>query len=205
MDHVGIETSCCIVGGGPAGIMLGYLLARQGVPVTVLEKHRDFNRDFRGDTVHPSTLELMGELGILHDFLKLPHQELKSAGGIFGDYSFQGPNFETLNTSCKFIALMPQWDFLNFLAGKARLLPAFQLLMDHRATDLVMDGDRVLGVKLTSPEGPSEIRAHLVIACDGRHSTMRESANLRVREYGVPIDVLWFRLGRHGNDPEQLL
>ncbi len=199
------ETTCCIVGGGPAGMMLGYLLARQRVPVIVLEKHRDFNRDFRGDTVHPSTLELMGELGILDDFLKLPHQELKSAGGIFGDYSFQGPDFQTLNTRCKFIALMPQWDLLNFLADKARLLPSFQLLMEHQATDLVTNAGRVTGVKVTSPEGAAEIRARLVIACDGRHSTMRKSADLQVREFGVPIDVLWFRFGRETNDPEQLL
>jgi 2-polyprenyl-6-methoxyphenol hydroxylase-like FAD-dependent oxidoreductase len=186
-------------------MMLGYLLARRGVPVIVLEKHRDFNRDFRGDTVHPSTLEVLGELGILEEFLRVPHQQLKSVGGIFGDYSFEGPDFRTLKTRCKFIALMPQWDFLSFLADKARALPGFQLLMEHQAIDLVTDAGRVVGVRVTSPEGASEIRAHLVIACDGRHSKMRESAGLQVREFGVPIDVLWFRLGRHTNDPEELL
>ena len=146
------ETTCCIVGGGPAGMMLGYLLALRDIPVIVLEKHRDFNRDFRGDTVHPSTLELMAELGLLEEFLKLPHQELTSVNGIFGDFRFQGPDFRTLPTRCKFIALVPQWDFLNFLADKARELPGFQLLMEHEATDLVFDGQRVAGVKLSSPE-----------------------------------------------------
>ena len=186
-------------------MMLGYLLARQNIPVIVLEKHRDFNRDFRGDTVHPSTLELMAELGILEEFLKLPHQELTSVSGIFGDFTFQGPDFSTLKTRCKFIALVPQWDLLNFLAEKAQRFPSFQLLMEHEATDLILQGERALGVKLRSPEGSSEIRSHLVVACDGRHSTVRKAAGLPVQELGVPIDVLWFRMTRHPQDPEQLL
>ena len=186
-------------------MMLGYLLALRDIPVIVLEKHRDFNRDFRGDTVHPSTLELMAELGLLEEFLKLPHQELTSVSGIFGDFRFQGPDFRTLPTRCKFIALVPQWDFLNFLADKARELPGFQLLMEHEATDLVFDGQRVAGVKLSSPEGSEKIRSHLVVACDGRHSTVRKAARLPIEEVGVPIDVLWFRISRHPNDPDQLL
>src|SRR3954470_18562682 len=140
------EKTCCIVGGGPSGMMLGYLLARQDISVIVLEKHRDFNRDFRGDTVHPSTLELMDELGILEDFLKLPHQELSSVDGIFGDFAFQGPDFRRLPTRCKFIALIPQWDFLNFLASKARAFRSFQLFMERQVTGLLTDGERVIGV-----------------------------------------------------------
>jgi len=186
-------------------MMLGYLLARKNIQVTVLEKHKDFNRDFRGDTVHPSTLELMNQLGILEDFLKVPHQELTSAGGIVGDFSFTGPNFRSLRTRCRFVALMPQWDFLNFLAEKARQFPCFQLLMKHEATDLAMDTGRVVGVKATSPEGVNEIRADLVIACDGRHSRMREAAGFTVHEMGVPIDVLWFRMSRNETDPDELL
>ncbi len=193
------------MGGGPSGMMLGYLLARQNVSVIVLEKHRDFNRDFRGDTVHPSTLELLNELGILDEFLRLPHQELNSISGIFGDFVFQGPDFRHLRTRCKFIALIPQWDFLNFLASKAQRLSGFELLMEHEATDLVRSGERVTGVEVRSPEGPVQIRADLVVACDGRRSKMRQSAGFQVREFGVPIDVLWFRLSRDPSDPEQLL
>ncbi len=199
-----VETGCCIVGGGPAGVMLGYLLARGGVPVTVLEKHKDFFRDFRGDTVHPSTLEVMYELGLLEDFLKLPHQELSSVNGVFGDYKFQVASLRCVPTHCKFVALMPQWDFLNFLSSKARKFSSFALKMEHEAVDLIDDSGQVSGVRTNTPQGPVDIHAGLVIGCDGRHSITRQVAGLEVIESGVPIDVLWFRIPRTTDDPEQL-
>jgi 2-polyprenyl-6-methoxyphenol hydroxylase-like FAD-dependent oxidoreductase len=189
-----------VVGGGPAGIMLGYLLARAGVAVTVLEKHQDFFRDFRGDTVHPSTLEILRELGLLEDFLQVPHQQLTSIGGVVGDFRFEAADFRHLPTHCKFVALMPQWDFLDFLSSRAKKFPGFRLLMQHEAVGLVPEG-----VEARTPEGPLQIRARLVVGCDGRHSTIRQAANLEVLEFGVPIDVLWFRLSRKPDDPEQLL
>ncbi len=200
-----LETRCCIVGGGPAGVILGYLLARAGVDVIVLEKHRDFFRDFRGDTVHPSTLDVIYELGLRDEFLKLPHQELETVGGMFGEYPFTAADFRHLPTNCKFVALMPQWDFLNFFTGKAKRFPGFELRMEHNAVDLTRDGARVTGVKVQTPDGETEIRADLVIACDGRHSTMRKVAGLEVIEEGVPIDVLWFSISRNPDDPEHAL
>jgi 2-polyprenyl-6-methoxyphenol hydroxylase-like FAD-dependent oxidoreductase len=199
------ETTCCIAGGGPAGVMLGYLLARQGVPVVVLEKHADFFRDFRGDTVHPSTLEVMYELGLLEDFLRLPHQELTSAGALVGGYRVEAANFSHLITHCKFVALMPQWDFLNLLSERARRFPAFELRLQHEVVGLIHDEGKIAGVEARTPEGAVEIRADLVVGCDGRHSTTREAAGLKVQEFGVPIDVLWFRISRKSGDPDQVL
>lgn len=199
-----LQTTCCVVGGGPAGVMLGYLLSRKGVNVTVLEKHKDFFRDFRGDTVHPATLELMYELGILEEFLLVPHEKLRSINGVVGGFSFKVANFSRVQTHCKFVALMPQWDFLNFLTENAQQFQAFDLRMQYEATDLLRAGGRTTGVVVQTPEGRKEITADLVVACDGRHSTIRQAAELPLVEFGVPMDVLWFRIGRQPDDPEQL-
>ena len=181
-------------------MMLGLLLARAGVDVVVLEKHADFLRDFRGDTIHPSTLELMHELGLLQQFLELPHQKVTELGGRFGQRLYRFAEFSHLPTACKFIALMPQWDFLDFIADQGRRYPGFQLKMRAEATDLIFEGDRVAGVRATTPEGPIEVRATLTVGCDGRHSIVREKAGLAVDDFGVPMDVLWFRLSRRPDD-----
>lgn len=199
------HTTCCIVGGGPAGMMLGYLLARDGVPVVVLEKHADFFRDFRGDTVHPSTLELLYELGLLDDFLKVKHTKLASVGGSLGGYEFTAARFQHVPTRCKFVALMPQWDFLDFIASRAREFKSFDLRMKHKAVDLIIEDGVVKGVEVETEAGKSErIFAHLTIGCDGRHSLTRGAAGFEVIESGVPIDVLWFHLPRVSNDPEHV-
>jgi 2-polyprenyl-6-methoxyphenol hydroxylase-like FAD-dependent oxidoreductase len=195
--------ACCIAGGGPAGVMLGFLLARAGVSTVVLERHKDFFRDFRGDTIHPSTLQIMYELGLLDAFLKLPHQEVRSLRVLVGDTEVQLADFSHLPTVCKCIALMPQWDFLNFLAEQGRRYPGFDLRMETDATDLIVEGDRVVGLRAASPSGPLEIRADLVVGADGRHSTVRERAGLAVTSLGAPMDVLWIRMTRHPRDPEQ--
>ncbi len=200
-----VQTECCIAGGGPAGVMLGFLLARAGVQATVLEKHKDFFRDFRGDTVHPSTLQLMKELGILEEFLKLPHSRIDAARATFGGRTFEVASLSKLKIATPFIALMPQWDFLNFLSCKAQAYPGFQLLMEHEATDLIERDGRVRGVIVQTPQGQRRIEAGLVIACDGRHSTMRARAALPVEEIGVPIDVLWFRISRRPSDPGEMV
>ena len=200
-----LETTCCVVGGGPAGMMLGYLLARRGVQVIVLEKHQDFFRDFRGDTVHPSTLEVLKELGLLKEFLDLPHEKVASLGGIIGEFLFEVADFRHVPVTCKYVALMPQWDFLNFLSGHAKKFPSFQLLMQHEATDIVRDGERIMGVVAQHEGREVQVRADLVVGCDGRHSLMRGAAGLKVIEHGVPIDVLWFRINRKPDDSVQVL
>jgi 2-polyprenyl-6-methoxyphenol hydroxylase-like FAD-dependent oxidoreductase len=206
MAFENLETTCCVVGGGPAGVMLGYLLARSGVQVTVLEKHGDFFRDFRGDTVHPSTLTVLKELGLLKEFLELPHQQVQSAGVIIGDSSFDVADFRHVPAPCKFVALMPQWDFLNFLAGHGKAFPSFQLLMQHEVTHVLTEERRVTGVAARTNDGRDVlVRAQLVVGCDGRHSVTRSAAGLKLIEHGVPIDVLWFRISRRPGDPAQVL
>lgn len=200
-----ISTRCCVVGGGPAGMMLGLLLARAGVDVIVLEKHADFLRDFRGDTIHPSTLELMHELGVLEEFLKLPHEKARLLKVQVGDTSIPLADFSHLPTRCKFIALMPQWDFLNFLASQGARYPTFHLRQKTEATGLIEEEGRVAGVRAAAPDGPLEIRADLVVGADGRHSVVREKAGFHVQELGAPMDVLWFRISRQPSDPEETM
>jgi 2-polyprenyl-6-methoxyphenol hydroxylase-like FAD-dependent oxidoreductase len=186
-------------------MMLGFLLARAGVEVVVLEKHADFLRDFRGDTVHPSTLQVIDELGLLDDFLKRPHQQAQTVSGQVGDQVVTVADFSHLPTRCRFIAFMPQWDFLDFLADHARSYPGFDLRMRAEVTDLIHEGDRVVGVRARTPESVLEVRADLVVGCDGRHSTVRANAGLDVEDTGAPIDVLWMRLPRQPDDPDQPL
>jgi 2-polyprenyl-6-methoxyphenol hydroxylase-like FAD-dependent oxidoreductase len=196
------KTTCCIVGGGPAGIMLGFLLARAGVEVTVLEKHTDFFRDFRGDTIHPSTLELMYELGLLDKLLAIRHSEIRRASAFVGDETVVMADLSHLPTKAKFVALMPQWDFLNFLASEASKYPTFKLRMGWEATGLQQQNGVTTGVTANTPDGPVEIPATLTVGCDGRNAISRQAAHLPLIEEGVSIDVLWFRLPRSSSDPE---
>ena len=200
-----ITTSCVIAGGGPAGMMCGFLLARAGVDVVVLEKHADFLRDFRGDTIHPSTLQIMYELGLLDDFLKRPHSEVRELAGQIGDDRVVIADFSHLPTHCHFIALMPQWDFLDFLAEHAKLYPSFKLKMLAEADGLLQDGEAIVGLTAKQPQGRLEVRSDLVIGADGRHSIIREKAGLKVEDLGAPMDVLWFRLGKRPDDGSQTL
>jgi len=192
---------CCIAGGGPAGMMLGFLLARAGVDVLVVEKHADFLRDFRGDTIHPSTLQVVYELGLISQFLALPHQEVQMLGAQVGGVFVSIADFTHLPTHCKFLALMPQWDFLDFLASCARRYPSFSLWMRAEAQALIEENGRVVGLEVMTPEGKRDVRADLVVGADGRHSLVRAHAGLPVREFGAPMDVLWFRLSRRTGDP----
>jgi 2-polyprenyl-6-methoxyphenol hydroxylase-like FAD-dependent oxidoreductase len=184
-------------------MMLGYLLAKIGVDAYVLEKHADFLRDFRGDTIHPSTLELMYELGILDDFLKLPHQEVRELAGQVGNETVTIADFTHLPTHCKFLGLMPQWDFLNFIAGKAERQPGFHLKMRAEVTDLIKENGCIAGVLARTTDGVVEIRANLTVGADGRHSIVRERAGMHVMDLGAPMDVMWMRLSRKPSDPEQ--
>jgi 2-polyprenyl-6-methoxyphenol hydroxylase-like FAD-dependent oxidoreductase len=199
------QTRCLVVGGGPAGMMLGYLLARSGVQTILVEKHGDFFRDFRGDTVHPSTTELMRELGLLDEFLRdVPHQSMEQLGIGFKGQTFDLVDFRHLPTACKCVVFMPQWDFLNFLADKAKRYPSFRLEMNTEATGLLWEGDRVTGVIAQAAGRPVEIRADVTVACDGRWSVIREQSRLPGTEFPMPIDVLWFRLPRADSAPETL-
>src|SRR5437867_4413944 len=197
-----VSVQCCIAGGGPAGVMLGLLMARAGVDVLVLEKHADFLRDFRGDTIHPSTLEVMHELGLLEDLLKLPHQKAPRLNAQVGELALTVADFTRLPVHCGFIAFMPQWDFLDFLAQRGARYPTFTLRMQAEVTGLLEDAGRVVGLHATTPDGPLEVRASLVVGADGRHSVVRARAGLQVDEFGAPMDVLWFRLSRRPGDPE---
>jgi 2-polyprenyl-6-methoxyphenol hydroxylase-like FAD-dependent oxidoreductase len=203
-DGRNLKVRCCIVGGGPAGMMLGYLLGRAGIDVVVLEKHPDFFRDFRGDTVHPSTLQVMDELGLIDGFLKLPHQRLQKMDGLFGGTSVRVADLSRLHVKYPFIAFMPQWDFLNFLRESGKRFASLKVMMNTEAVDLIRHGDAIAGVKAKTPEGMIDIEADLVVACDGRHSLVRERAGLEVEEIGAPMDVLWFRAGKTPDENERV-
>jgi 2-polyprenyl-6-methoxyphenol hydroxylase-like FAD-dependent oxidoreductase len=203
MPNATVVTTCAIAGGGPAGIMLGFLLARAGVRVVVLEKHADFFRDFRGDTIHPSTLQLMVELGLLDEFLKLPHQRVDRMSMQIGDQHVRMVDLTHLPTHCKYIALMPQWDFLNFIAAQGKRYEGFDLRMQAEATDLIEEGGRVVGLRARTAGGDIDIRADLVVGADGRHSTVRDKGGFTSDDYGAPMDVLWFRLPRKETDDSE--
>ena len=200
-----LSTTCCIAGGGPAGLMVGYLMARQGIDTIVLEKHADFLRDFRGDTVHPSTLELFDELGLLEGLLARPHQKTETLSVVISDRELQVIDFRGLKKGYGFIAFMPQWEFLNFLSEEAHKLPAFRLLMETEAKSLIEADGAVTGVCADGADGVVNIKADLVIAADGRGSTLRDVSGLPMEDLGSPIDVLWMRITREVDDPKDSL
>jgi 2-polyprenyl-6-methoxyphenol hydroxylase-like FAD-dependent oxidoreductase len=196
-----LNIRCCIAGGGPAGMMLGLLLARAGVDVLVLEKHADFLRDFRGDTVHPSTLQVIHELGLLDKFLARPHDRVSEMRAMVGDTELVLASFKRLRLRCQFIAMMPQWEFLDFVRDEAETFPGFRLLQNAEVTGVSEEGGCVTGVQVTTPDGPLQVKADLVVGADGRRSTVRAAAGLVVRDLGAPIDVLWMRLPKLPGDP----
>jgi 2-polyprenyl-6-methoxyphenol hydroxylase-like FAD-dependent oxidoreductase len=198
-----LQTRCCIAGGGPAGMLLGLLLARMGVDTFVLEKHADFLRDFRGDTIHPSTLQIMDELGLLAEFLTRPHQEILDLTAQVGNQSVTLADFRHIPTHTKFLALMPQWDFLDFLKQHASRYPSFRVMMNAEVVDLIIEKGIVTGAVVNTPAGTLELRAPLTIAADGRHSIVRQKAHLNVINLGAPMDVLWMKLSRRPDDPAQ--
>ena len=202
---VTLKPTCCIAGGGPAGMMLGFLLARMGVDVVVLEKHADFLRDFRGDTIHPSTLDLIYELGLLDEFLKCPHQNVRGLVAYIGGVKVDLADFTHLPTHCKFLAFMPQWDFLNFLVDRGKRYPNLRILMRTEATDIIEEVGRIAGLVARTDDGDLEIRAHLTVGADGRRSTVRERAGLQAIDLGAPMDVLWMRLTKKPSDPGHTL
>lgn len=200
-----IQARCCVVGGGPAGMMLAFLLARAGVDVVLLEKHADFLRDFRGDTVHPSTLQLMHELGLLDEFLQRPHQQLDRIAAQIGETRVWMADFRRLPTHAKFIVFMPQWNFLNFLAERGATYPEFHLRMEAEVVELIQENGTVSGVRAKTPNGDLIVHCDLVVGSDGRHSVVREQAGFHIVDKGAPMDVLWMRISRRTNDPEQSL
>src|ERR1700691_57285 len=198
-----INTRCCITGGAAAGMVLAYLLARAGIEVLVLEKHADFLRDFRGDTIHPSTLEVMHELGVLDEFLKRPHQQqVRQVRARIGRDEILLSDLSLLSTHCRFMVMMPQWEFLDFLAEQARRYPTFHLRMETEVTGLIEENGRIVGIRGKAPAGPVEVRADLVVGADGRNSVVRDCSGLPVEDLGAPTDVLWMRLSKHASDPE---
>jgi 2-polyprenyl-6-methoxyphenol hydroxylase-like FAD-dependent oxidoreductase len=200
-----LTAQCCIAGGGPAGLMLGLLLARAGVTVAVLEKHADFLRDFRGDTIHPSTIDLLDQLGLKGQFLELPHDEIETLDIVVSGNRIRPVDFSTLRKGTRFLALMPQWDFLYFISTEAARHPNFTLLMSTEVTGVLREGDRVVGVSAQDANGAMEIHADLTVAADGRSSVVREASGLAAQDFGVGIDVLWFTLPKPPNSPPATL